>query len=414
MLNLSRIGRRTLIVPASCALLLWSGCESSSQGGARTAHAAAPEVRRVQIEKIRQVDVREHVSATGTLRPQEQVLVKAEVAGRLASVAVDLGTEVKCGQVIASIDPADLRLRVAQAVAALNQARALLGLSPDGLADAARVDVEQTSAVRQARATHEEAAGQLERSPALFARKMIGPADLDAATAALLRSESALGSAREEIYNRQAVLKQRQAELALAQRALAYTQVTSPIDGVVQAKHLSGGELVAPGTSIASIVDVEPLRLRLEIPERAVSKVRLGDSVRVLPDEEQAYEGRVLRIAPMVDEQNRTLSIEAEVPSHGVLRAGSFVRAEIELGQSARVLMVPTRSVVVFAGLEKVLRVVDGKAVESVVKTGRTEGGLTEIRSGLLEDAWVIVDPNSLATGDLVEVSQEHSRAEAR
>lgn len=372
-----------------------------------------PSRRAVHVERSRLIELTEHVSSTGTLRPDDVVVVKSEVSGRIASMSIDLGSVVTRGQVLAQIDPTDARLRVAQARASLQQAHALLGV-PEDKPGSDELDPEQVSLVRQAQATLDEARGTYERSSTLVASKLIGKADLEASRGSLLRAEGALSSAREEVHNRRALVKQREAELALAERALANTQIVSPLDGFVQLRHLSRGELVAPGTSIATVVDLDPLRLRLDIPERAASKVALGDLVSVSASDGQVHQGKVARIAPVVDEQNRTLTVEAEIPLDAQLRAGGLVRAEIELGHTARVSMVPSSAVVVFAGLEKVLRVEQGRALETVVVTGRKQEGWTELVRGLAAGVDVIVEPATLQSGDAVDVLEEHSRAEAR
>src|ERR1700712_2791553 len=141
------------------ALLLCSlacGCDRPERSGLSTVHAKESSGRPVRLARSRLIDLRERVSATGTLRPQDSVVVKAELSGRLSQITVDLGSTVKRGALLALIDPEDYRLRVAQAEAALSQARALLGLPERG---EAVLDVAQASVVRQAQATLEEERG---------------------------------------------------------------------------------------------------------------------------------------------------------------------------------------------------------------------------------------------------------------
>jgi RND family efflux transporter MFP subunit len=163
-------------------------------------------------------------------------------------------------------------------------------------------------------------------------------------------------------------------------------------------------------------VRIDPLRLRLEIPERSASGVRAGQIVQVLPAEGEAYTGKIARLAPAIDEQNRTLSVEAEIPNpNGVLRPGSFVRAEVVLGAADTVVAVPASAIVVFAGIEKVITVKEGKAQEVVISSGRRSDGMVEVKSGLEAGTEVVLEPGNLQTGDAIEAgpAQDKSRAEA-
>src|SRR6185503_7604816 len=159
-----------MTVPSALALLVAAtfliGCgsdyptgektKSAPAGTARASTPAAPAkstpVRVVPAMEERAAGV---VVASGTLAAEEQVVLGMKVAGRLAEIAVDLGTRVRQGDVVARLDPTDFRLRVQQAEAALQQARARLGLPVEGTSD--RVDPEKTPLVRQARVMLEEA-----------------------------------------------------------------------------------------------------------------------------------------------------------------------------------------------------------------------------------------------------------------
>lgn len=401
------------------ALALWglvavSACQSGTEADkGAAAQAPAKLARKVQLVRARTVPLSDKVSVSGTLAAEDRVDVAAKTPGRLVSIGIDLGSVVKRGQTIAQIETVDHRARVAQAEAAVAQARALLGLAPHAKDDT--LDVEQTPVVRNARATLKEATENLERSRILLERKLIGRADFDAVEATFARAESALASAREEIYNRQALLRQRSAELMLARLALADTSLVSPIDGVVQIRHVSVGAMLTTGVKVATIVRIDPLRLRLEIPEHAAGRIAVGQTVQVIPADGHTYEGRIARLAPAIDEQNRTLTVEAEVPNPGVLRPGSFVRAEIALNAADNVVAIPSRSIVVFAGIEKVVTVKDGKALEVVIQSGRRSGDLTEVKNGLAEGAEIVLEPGNLQTGDPVVADEapDPSRAEA-
>ena len=263
LLRLHRLG-----LPLIGAALTLLGCQDApSQAAAPAASGARPaQARAVKVTPATEQMTDQRVSATGTLAADEQVVLGTKVAGRVAELPVDLGSRLQRGQVVARLDPTDARLRVDQSVAALQQARARLGLSPEGTDD--RVDVEHTALVKQARAVLDEAKLTRERSERLQQQGLIAQAQLDTAISALAVAEGRYEDSIEEVRNRQAVLLQRRSELELARQQLADTVVASPIDGAVSERRASVGEFLAAGAPVATIVKLHPLRLRLAVPER--------------------------------------------------------------------------------------------------------------------------------------------------
>jgi RND family efflux transporter MFP subunit len=314
----------------------------------------------------------------------------------MSELLVDLGSRVRREQVIARLDPTDAQLRVDQAVAALQQARARLGLTPAGTDD--RVDPEQTSLVRQARAVLDEARLTRDRTERLWKQELIAQAQLDTSISALAVAEARYQDAIEEVRNRQAVLLQRRSELDLARQQRADTVVVSPIEGAVSERKASVGEFLAAGAPVATLVKLHPLRLRLAVPEREATAVRVGQAVVVTVEGAAGeHRGRVARVSPAISEQNRTLLVEAEVPNESaVLRPGAFAKAEIVLSGDLRVVTVPATAVVTFAGVEKVLTVDKGRAVEVRVTTGRRVGDRLEVVNGITVGTSVVAQPGNL------------------
>jgi RND family efflux transporter MFP subunit len=387
---------------AAGAQLLANGCGSSSSGETRGPKEG--QVREVRAVAAAQERLVRAIPVTGTLAAEDQVTLSLKVTGRLEALFVDLGSRVRQGDVIARLVPTDFLLRVNQAKAALQQARARLGLPPDGADD--RITPEQTAIVREARAVLDEAKLTNDRAET-FVKEGIGTrADLDKAVAALKVAESRYQDALEEVGNRQAVLLQRRSELELAEQAVRDSSLTSPLDGMVRERQTSAGQYLSAGTPVVTIVRIHPLRLRLAVPERAAAGVRMKQEVRVnVEGDPTVHLGRIARVSPAIDESSRTLMVEAEVPNtQGLLRPGSFANAEIVLQAQEPAIVVPASALVTFAGVDKVLIVRDGKSVEKRVNTGRREGNRIEIVSGLDAGEQVIVDPGNLVAGERVSV----------
>jgi RND family efflux transporter MFP subunit len=304
---------------------------------------------------------------------------------------------------VATVERKDYELKVQQAEAALGQARARLGLSPTSSDE--RIVEEETATVRQAKATLEEARANRDRSAKLVEQGVVPRAEFDRTDAAFKVALGRYQDGLEEIRNRQAILQQRVSELSLAKQQLEDTSIASPFDGVVQERKSSVGEYLAAGAPVLTVVKIDPLRFRGEVPEREAHSVKAGQTVRLtLEGDPATYTGRIVRLSPTLAEQNRVLMIEAEVRNNGKLRPGAFAKAEIVTSDSSMAVTVPAGSVTTFAGIEKVVVVQNGKAVERPVTTGRRAAEWTEILSGISVGESVIAEPGNIQSGQLVTV----------
>jgi RND family efflux transporter MFP subunit len=383
-------------------------CTPSGPSRGRDRAAAPP--RLVETVPVATRALERTVTATGSLAPLDHATLTMKVPGRLCEIAVDLGSAVRTGDLIAHIEPRDYELRVQQAAAALAQARAALGLPPEGTNDL--LALESTSPVREARAVFDEAAGNRARVQSLAKEKIASASELDTVEASFVVASNRLVKAFEEGRGRQAALAQRRAELELARQQLADTILRAPFAGAVELRQASLGEFIATGTPIVTLVRTDPLRLRLEVPERKAPAVRAGQAVRFHADgDTNRFTARITRLSPAISDDNRMLRVEGDVPGAGMLRPGAFVRAEIITVPEDPGLTVPLSALIVFAGLEKVVTVQDGQALERTVTTGRRGSDWVEIVAGLKSGDPVVVNPGNLRTGEPVRQATASSPA---
>jgi len=392
------------ILPAALvlAIIFLPACKSDYPASGKTGSSDTKSVpRQVKTVKVTETPIGETVTVNGTLAAYDQTTAGIKVPGRLQTITVDLGSVVRKGQNIAQLEQQDYKLRVQQAEAALAQARARLGLNPDGADD--RVSSEETGTVRQAKAVLDDARLKRDRASKLVQQGVIPHAEWDTVDSEYKVALSRYQDAVEEIRNRQGLLAQRRSEVALAKQQLADTIVYAPLDGVVLTKKASVGEYLAAGAPVVDIVRINPLRLRVEVPEREAHNIRNGQSVRVsVEGDPNSYLGYIKRLSPTIGEQNRVLAVEADVANNGRLRPGAFVKAEIITNQSATAVTVPVNAIVTFAGIEKVIVVENGKAIEKPVTTGRRGSDWIEIKSGVNVGDTVVMDPGNLQSGQAV------------
>lgn len=238
-----------------------------------------------------------------------QVRIAAEVGGRIASLSISEGDRITNGQVLARIDPLSWQLRRDEALAALALAQAQLDLMKVGSRDE---DVLRARAqVREARALADAAAADTRRITTLFAQHSATEKQRDDTAAAAERTAAALaateqqlsrlekGNRKEEIQAAQASVALAQARLAQTEKALADCAVTAPLGGIVTTKSAEPGEVVAPGTPLATLSRTDEVWLSLYLPESRLASVKIGQPATVRIDgDPQRYQGIITFIAP--------------------------------------------------------------------------------------------------------------------
>ena len=391
---------------AALALLVLAACAPDS--GSMSPPATADQLPERQVRTaVAGLEVWPRVlRVTGELEAFEDVTVSTKVSGRVESVAVDLGSVVEAGQELARLETREYELQLAQSEAALQAARARLGLAVEG--DTDEVDSERTAIVREARALLDEARQERDRLVPLIEQGIVNQSEFDSAEAAFRVAESRLHGSLEEVETRRANLAQRRAELQAARQALDDTLVRAPFAGAVGERIAGTGDYLSVGAPVARLVRFDPVRVRLAVPEREAAGVHVGQAVSVtIEGAGPPRAASVLRTAPQISERSRTLQIELELPNpEGVLRPGSFARGEIVVDPQARTLVVPRSALVRFAGIDKVVAVQDGRAVERPVEVGRVEGERAEVLAGLEPGTEVVLEPGNLQTGQAVTAAE--------
>jgi RND family efflux transporter MFP subunit len=375
------------IIAIVLAVLLGSACsrnrqspEATAEASAKASSTPAPPVDISTAAAITR-SLQRGVEVVGSLAADEEVVVSAQAPGELAQLNVDFGGYVARGQIIALIDSRDAKLKVEQAEATLKQTMARLGMK-----EGEKFDPVRTPDVRVAKAQLDWDKMNLDRQTKMVENGDISRSVYDQALTAHNLAQARYQAALDAVNQQLAVVEQQRAALNLAKKAVTDTVVRSPISGAVKEKHASRGSYLMVNGRIVTLVKIDPLRLRADIPEYAAASVRTGQTmtliVEALPD--RTFTGRVVRIGASLSEQTRALTIEAEVanPSN-LLRPGMFAKSKLITTKDAPAVMVPRRAVQMIAGLNKVFVIENGRASERIVKTGTSDGDLIEVVEGV-------------------------------
>src|SRR5215217_3444669 len=398
-----------LLVVAGAFLASCRGSKANVRKDETAANAEPVAVEVTTAAAIKR-DLPRFFEATGSLAGDQQTDVAPQTAGKVVAVGVDIGSYVRRGQMLVRLDDAELKLRVDQAAAQVEQAKAAVRQAEEkiGLRPGQAFDPNRVAEVAAAGVALDLAEKNLRRAEKLIesgdvsrqfydeqrARRDQLKEQYDVALAQARQNYAGVDVARTNVANAES-------QLALARKSLSYAIIPAPIDGIVSERTADLGEYVSPQQKVATIVRINPLRMRIDIPEQAIPEVRVGQSVSITtsawPDKN--FAGRVARIAPNVSATSRTMIVEAEIDnSSGALKPGQFATVRILQERAEPAVLIPTRAVIKEAGVSRVFVIKNGHAEQRLVQTGQTESDLVEVRTGVAADEQV-------ATSNLEQLS---------
>jgi len=314
------------------ALTLVASTAAFGQGGPGQMPPTAVETVQVAPQALSRT-----ISAVGSLRANESITVRPEVAGKIEKVHFEEGQRIDARAPLFTLDASLVRAEV-----------------------------------REWEANVGKSERDATRAQEMSERKLIAPQDLDAK-----RSELAVNEAR----------------LSSAKTRLSKTVIEAPFAGVVGLRQVSPGEYVDVGQALVDLVQLDPLKLEFRVPEIHLGKIAVGQRVDVELDAfpGEKFPGAVYAIDAMVDPQARNVALRAELDNDdGRLRPGLFARVSLELGSKADALLVPEQALWPQGDKQFVYVVKEGKADLVEVTTGVRENGQVEVVTGLQAGATVI------------------------
>ena len=364
-------------------------------------HASDPELRPVAVILAERQPISTSLTLSGEFRPFQEVDVHAKIAGYIRTIYVDVGDHTKAGQTLANLEVPELNAQVLGADAevrrandAIRRARGDLDRA-ESLHAAVHLDYQRLKEASTAR-------------PGLIAEQELD--DLQAkdkeGEAQVAADEAALSEARNQLD--EALAHQEQL------RAMTdYTRITAPFDGVVTRRFVDTGALVQAGTNsntqalpVVSVAETNLFRLTLPVPESAVPKIRLGNTVTVrVPSLNRNFEGKVSRYADAVNQETRTMHTEVDVPNKdGSIVAGMYAEVNLALAKKDEALVVPIQAVTRNGEQASVLVVNSQDRIEERnVQLGMEGTNEVEVVSGLSPSERVVVGSrNQFRVGDRV------------
>jgi len=331
--------------------------------------------------------------AMGTVRARTAASLSSKVMGYVREVHASAGDHVNAGQLLVTLDAADLEANYRRADAGREEARNALPEAENGVA-AAKANLEL------ARVT-------FKRMSDLFASKSISNQEYDEAAARLKAAEAQYAMAESKRAQLNARIAQAEQERRAAEIHRGYAELRAPFAGVVTAKSVEPGNLATPGAPLLTIEREGAYRLEVPVEESRLAVIRSGSKVAVTLDAlDRTLETKIGEVVPAVDASSRTYLVKVDLPAMPQLRSGLFGRARFAVG-SRPVLTVPVSAVIERGQLQSAYVAENGAAHLRIVTTGRKRADGAEVLSGLAAGEQVITPvPAGLADGAKVEIRQ--------
>src|SRR6476646_10080769 len=385
------------------------GCENATSGqtapgggaGGRGGRGRGGQTVATETTTVQRISVQREVDISGTLLSPDQARVSSEVAGIIRDVPVQLGTEVRAGDLLVRLEPRELQLALDRAEGQLRQIEAQLGID-HSQAQRPPSD-EQIASVRQAMANRDDARNTFKRAQQLHDRGLMSQVDFDTADTRMKIAEANYQAAVDNIQALKATLQDRRAAWELAQKKLNDASIKAPVAGAVSERLVQPGEFIRENTPVATIVQVNPLKLKTAIQEKYAGSIHPAQSVAFAVEAfpGRTFAGKVAYVSPAVDQATRTFPVEALVENTDrVLKPGFFAKGVVHTKIDENVLAVPEDAVSTLAGVSTVYVIESGKARQQQVTWGAHQDKLVEVTTGLKGDEMLATtNLSQLATG---------------
>jgi HlyD family secretion protein len=375
-------------VPVLAASLLLAGCGKEQP--------ESEPVVAVQAVRVERAAIAQQVTAAAVLYPIRQAIIVPKISAPVKKFYVNRGDRVKAGQLLAVLENSDLAAAAAEAKGAYEQAQANYETTS---AASLPEQVQKAEAdVRSARAAYKAAQQLYESSKNLYQQGALAGKQLNDAEVGLAQTQAQLQTAEQQLQKLQSVgmkaqLKAAQGELAAAkgryenaEAMLSYSEIRSPIDGVVTDRPLYEGEMASPGSPLITVMDLSEIVARAHIPASEAALLKVGDPADIsVPGASKPVDGEVTVVSPALDPNSTTVQVWAKARNpDGRLKPGITATVTMTAKKIANALVVPQSAVLSDSGHKYVMVIgADGKAHQTEVETGISQDGKVQILSGL-------------------------------
>jgi HlyD family secretion protein len=378
-------------------LLIAGGLIAATHGGTK--------IDPSKLQKVEKGDLAKSVVATGKVTPITKVEVKSKASGIVKKLLVDAGDKVKKGQLLAQLDKEEIEAQVEQSHAAVQAAEASL-TSSEADYERAKVDAEGPDVPLLKRA-YDRAIGMAKEGVVSTSALEDAQKNYEMSLNKQNVSKAQATVLRAKIAQSQGQLAQDRANLKQLEEQLSYTDIESPIDGVVLSRDVEMGDAVSSilvlgssATLVMTLGDTSSVYVKGKVDESDIGKVYLGQPARIKVEsfKDKTFNGVVTKISPMGVEKDNVTTFEVRVSINnpgGELKAEMTANAEVILEEHKNVLQIPEGAIIYDKDKKASVEVPDTSTKDGkkkiAVNIGISNGAKTELLSGLKEGDEVVL-----------------------
>ena len=414
--------RNTILALGLLGAIVLQGCRKSSD---ETPQAVVT----VEAEHPERGEISEHIEADATLSPLAQAAISPKIAAPVRTFYVQRGSRVKAGQLIAVLENRDLSAQALDNKGQYKAAEATYNMQTRAQVpeDYAKAELDVAQAKAQLKLQGEIAASRQK----LFEQGAIAGRDLDTAVAALAQAQAAYDIARNHLDSLKSVGKEASIQFAQGQLSsakgkyeaseaqVAYSEIRSPIAGVVTDRSLFPGETANAGTPLVTVMDTSSLLAKVHLSQIIAQRLKLGDDASIaVPGVDEPLAGKVTLISPALDPGSTTVEVWLKMDNNaGKYKAGTPVRVSIAGKTISNAVKIPLEAVLTVEDGSKSVMVVngDGTAHKIAVQLGINNGEDVQVTGGLNGSDTVITrGAYGLSEGTKVTVAKPSAAGEGK
>ena len=306
----------------------------------------------VKVDVVKQIDIQPFAKATGKLEPARKASLHFQVSGQINERFVEAGTRIKVKDKMLSVDSGDF-------IDAVEESKALLEIKRDTI----KRDIRLLELIKQERELQEE---EVKRLKQLDRNSLTSKSNYDQALQSLYRQQAEETRLNHSVNLARSELKVEQARLSKAKRNLERTQLISPFDGIINTVYVEVGDYVSPGQTALEIIQLDELDLNLEISGTTVSKLELGQKIKV-ETEKDNREGEVISISLDPNSETNTHTLKIRLASNGLF-SGQLAVANLPGKLYEKANVIPISSILYEDNLSYVFEVVDNHVVKKEIR----------------------------------------------